>query len=233
MKHAGGPEGKSSHAALEVAKWLALLSMTVDHWGKIAAPEHLTATHLIGRISFPLFAWIVGTRLAVSPELGNRYLRRLVPWAVVSQPVFVVAGRSWSELNILATLALGVAATLVLRDRAARFSFRSTALFALIGLTSWFAEFGPLGVAAVPTTAILAGRQLGLGVWAAGPLGLLANLRNAVPPLALPDLAALLATPLAQLSLATRVRLPRLPIQAFYAYYPAHLYALHLIDLHG
>ena len=108
LEHTRDPE--VNHAALEVAKWLALLSMTVDHWGKIAAPEHLTATHLIGRISFPLFAWIVGTRLAFSPELGNRYLRRLVPWAAVSQPVFVVAGRSWSELNILATLALGVAA---------------------------------------------------------------------------------------------------------------------------
>jgi hypothetical protein len=233
LDHKDAVQDKPVHAALELAKWMALFSMTADHWGKIVAPEHLVATHLIGRVSFPLFVWIVGTRLSLSPELGGRYLRRLVPWAVVSQPVFVVAGRPWSELNILATLALGVAAALALRDLVARPAFGRMALLAAIALVSWFAEFGPLGVAAVPATALLARRELGAGAWAAGPLGLLANLRSTLPPIAVQDLAALVATPLAHLSLASGVRLPRLPTQAFYAYYPIHLYALHLIDLHG
>lgn len=232
MNHGAASRGKQAHAALEAAKWAALATMTADHWGKIVEPDHFLATHVVGRLAFPLFAWIVGTRLALSPGLTGRYLRRLLPWALVSQPVFVLAGRSWIEGNILVTLLLGVAATWALRSLAAgRIAAGLAALLPACALAP-FAEFGPVGVAAVPITAFLARRGLRRGAWAAGPLGLLANARNTVPPLALPDAAALLATPVALLCLVRPVRLPRLPTHVFYAYYPLHLLALHLIDLH-
>jgi hypothetical protein len=47
------------------------------------------------------------------------------------------------------------------------------------------------------------------------------------------DLTALLSTAVAAASTHFRLRLPRLPTQAFYAFYPAHLLALHLIDLYA
>jgi hypothetical protein len=45
------------------------------------------------------------------------------------------------------------------------------------------------------------------------------------------DWAALLATPIALVAMQLAVRLPRLPTQVFYAYYPLHLFLLHLVEI--
>ena len=47
-------------ADLELAKWIALITMAVDHYGKIVDDSVFLETHAIGRISFPLFAAIIG-----------------------------------------------------------------------------------------------------------------------------------------------------------------------------
>jgi hypothetical protein len=53
------------------------------------------------------------------------------------------------------------------------------------------------------------------------------------PPLRIADLASLLASPILFLSLKAQIRLPRMPTQFFYAFYPAHLLILHFYDLYG
>ena len=98
---------------------------------------------------------------------------------------------------------------------------------------SVFVDYGPLGVAMIPAMTFLVAQRGYGGAAAAGPLGLAANLYPSAPYLELPDLAALLATPVLMFSLWAKVRLPRLPTQAFYAFYPAHLLALHVYDLYG
>ncbi|MCG8559750.1 MAG: conjugal transfer protein TraX [Hyphomicrobiales bacterium] len=224
-ERASGPVAQSD---LELAKWIALVAMVVDHYGKIAEPGLYLETHAIGRVSFPLFAAIVGTRLALRPALGVRYLRHLLPWALASQPVYVVAGRAWTDGNILFTLLLGVLATLALGALAERPSWRPALGLGAILAAAMLVDFGPLGVAMVPATALLAARRPAAGPAVAGPLGLAANLA----PLQLVDLASLLASPLLLLSQTVRLRLPRLPAPVFYGFYPAHLLALHLYDLY-
>lgn len=81
--------------------------MAVDHYGKIVAADLYEPTHIIGRVSFPLFAAIIGYRLVFAPRLAGTYLERLVPWAIVSQPVYVIAGREWHEGHIHFSVALG------------------------------------------------------------------------------------------------------------------------------
>ena len=98
-------EGQSD---FEIVKWLAIAAMAIDHYGKIVEPDLFEPTHAIGRIAFPLFATLIGLRIASHPHLAERYVMRLLPWAVVSQPVFVLAGRDWLEGNILITLVVGV-----------------------------------------------------------------------------------------------------------------------------
>ena len=66
------PNGPVAHGDLELAKWIALIAMVIDHYGKIVEPSLYLETHAIGRVSFPLFAAIVGTRLALHPSLGAR-----------------------------------------------------------------------------------------------------------------------------------------------------------------
>jgi hypothetical protein len=218
---------------LEPAKWVAIVTMAIDHYGKIVDDSVFFETHAIGRVSFPLFAAIIAIRLAMRPEREMRYLRYLIPWAIVSQPVFVLAGRDWLDGNIFFTLALGVAAILVWRRRAAMTDLSFAASIAAILLASLFVEFGPVGVAMIPATAWLVTRSGFAGLAAVGPMGLAANLRPLWPPLEVADLGALFASPILMASMAAKIRLPRLPTQFFYAFYPGHLLALHFYDLYG
>jgi hypothetical protein len=84
----------------------------------------------------------------------------------------------------------------------------------------------------IPALALLATTHPTRGLFAVGPLGVLANLVAEPPFLAPVDLIALLATPILLLTVPIAGRLPRLPKQAFYAYYPLHLYGLHVMDLY-
>jgi hypothetical protein len=228
----GGEQQRTiRHDALEAAKWVALVTMTVDHYGKIVDPGVFLATHWIGRVSFPLFAAIVGIRLALSPEMAAAYARRLALWGAVSQPFFVLAGRQWTEGNILLTLLLGVLANeaqlLVHRGRGTR----GILLLACVLVAAPFVEFGIAGTAMIPLIARAAAADARTALWLTGPLGVLANLTFTTPPLSAGDLWALGATPVALASARLAGRLPRLPRNFFYSYYPAHLFALHWIDL--
>lgn len=219
------------HADLEAAKWIALVSMTIDHYGKIVNPDLFEVTHAFGRLAFPLFAGIVGIRLAVSPALATRYLRVLLPWALLSQPVYVLAGREWRELNILFTLLFGVGAEIGIRSLEARRWAGGAALLLLAIVCGSFCEFGVGGVLMVAAVSLCARSSVRLGLGMTGLFGLLVNARAASPYLVATDLAALAATPVALGSLAFGGALPRIPKHLFYAYYPAHLVVLHLIDV--
>lgn len=204
--------------------------MTVDHYGKIFDPPGYDITHIIGRLAFPLFCWIIATRLALTPRLGPTYLLRLLPWAIVSQPVWVLVGHDWWDGNILLTLVLGIGMHQAIRVTAGSRRIPRIVLPALMLLPSPLVDFGPVGVASIPLLAALAAHNLPASAWASGPVGLLGNVGIVAPSLKLTDLSALLASPAAVLSLRLRLRLPRLPTQFFYAYYPGHLLALHLIE---
>lgn len=220
------------HEALEAAKWVALVSMTIDHYGKIVDPDLFLVTHSIGRIAFPLFAGIVGLRIALSPSLTASYTRRLTFWAVVSQPIFVLAGRHWSEGNILWTLLLGVVADVGLVSLRQSRPLRAILLLAPTAVLAPYVEFGIAGVAMVPLIARAAAGRPSLGLWLIGPLGVLANLVFRPPYLSAEDFFALVATPVALASVGIGGAVPRLPTTFFYAYYPGHLYVLHWLDLH-
>ena len=220
------------HDALEAAKWAALVSMTIDHYGKIVDPNLFELTHALGRISFPLFAGIVGLRIALSPSVVAAYTKRLAFWAVVSQPFFVLAGRQWSEGNILFTLLLGVVVDLGVVSLQLNRPLRAILLLVPAAIAAPYVEFEIAGVAAVPLIARAAAVRSSLGLWLIGPVGVLANLVFRPPVLSPVDLFALAATPIAVASVSMRRTVPRMPRHFFYAYYPAHLYALHWLDLH-
>jgi hypothetical protein len=218
---------------MELAKWVATAAMAVDHYGKIVDPAVFELTHAVGRVSFPLFAAIIAERLILDPQLARRYLRRLAPWAVVSQPVYVLAGRDWLQGSILLTLLLGVLAIEALRGMR-QHPVPSAAGLAVVAAASWFAEFGPPGVALIPLVWAVA-RRSGDGA-AMGALAIAAvavNVSLEQPYLEWWDMPAALSPVVLLLSRRSRfAALPRLPTPTFYAFYPAHLLALHLWDLY-
>jgi len=101
----GSPDIQQSDAL----KLLALLLMTVDHAGAILLPQVLWLRY-IGRLAFPLFAYQLATGYLHTHSV-RRYAGRLALWGVIAQPIYAAAfGRGWWNLNIFATLLLGLLA---------------------------------------------------------------------------------------------------------------------------
>ncbi len=225
-------DDKAAGGDLELAKWLALATMAIDHYGKIVEPALIAETHAIGRLSFPLFAAIIALRLAEKPDRALRYAKRLLPWAVISQPAYVMAGREWFEGNVMFTLLAGVLAIwLIDRFTASRRPYPLIAAAALAP-AAWFTDFGTLGAAMIPVLCCLERARPDATLWATGPLALAANLVPSWPPLILADLPALASGAFLALTLKLDLNLPRLPTHMFYGFYPAHLLTFHLWDLY-
>lgn len=126
-----------------LAKWAALLTMTIDHVGSVLLPEALFLRFL-GRLAWPLFAVLVAVNVAARGVPVRRYLSRLWLWALPSQVVFLLLG--WGQLNILVTLALGVTLWGVVRGELSSW-------WALTLLVAPWVQYGPLGVLLVPLLA--------------------------------------------------------------------------------
>ncbi|BAY09859.1 TraX family protein [Calothrix sp. NIES-2098] len=79
--------------------------MVIDHACYILMPN-LVILRYIGRLSFPLFAWLLAEGEKHTRNV-NRYGRRLLIAAIISQPIYILAFRRFS-LNILLELLVGL-----------------------------------------------------------------------------------------------------------------------------
>lgn len=207
-------------------RWLAIGVMVVDHVGAVLlSPADAAPLRAVGRIAWPLFAFLMAYNVAVRGVDPQRYLRPLLLWGVIAQlPHYLAFDRF--VVSILGTLFLAAAA-LTLLDRRERLRQRSPALFPLlllgVLLASGFAEYGPLGVGLVlafrlalkeggplPWLLVVLATALTNQPWSNWPMALLA--------LPLPFLVAR-----SPLSLPRSGRLPWL-------FYPAHLLVLALLN---
>lgn len=84
-------------------KILAIITMTIDHIGAIMYPN-IDIFRIIGRISFPIFAFLL---VEGFKHTSNRlkYFLRLLFFAIVTQPIYDYAFNN-QELNILFTFSL-------------------------------------------------------------------------------------------------------------------------------
>ncbi len=203
--------------------------MTIDHYGKIIDTSLYPVTNDIGRVTYPLLAWIIGVRLAIDPDNARRYIKNLFPWAFIAQPVFVYIGYEWTEPNIFFTLLVGVIAHYALRQL--MYESHLQGWIILIGsmIFSAFVPYGVFGVAMIPIVARLSVARLAWGVWCIGPMGVLGNLILHPPYIGPGAPFALFASAIAAASLRFTPLLPRLPKQLFYAYYPAHVLVFYFV----
>ena len=96
-------------------KLIAILTMLSDHVGRMFFPQAL-AFQLLGRMTFPLFAWAIANGYRHTRDV-NKYLSRLFVFALLAQLPFMLALRESSpnplhyvtEWNALCTLFLGLA----------------------------------------------------------------------------------------------------------------------------
>lgn len=220
-------------ALQDAAKWLAIATMVVDHVGAVLLPDGWWL-RMIGRVSWPMFALLVGVNLGARGVPAERYLPRLVAWAVPAQLAFLLLG--WPRLSILVTLALGVVAWGVVTRQLRPWH----ALW--LCLAPW-TEYGPAGVLLVPVLAALSvrgGVLLGSGAllltlssqgsffWAVTTYASIAALGVGVAVTAY----GLERRPFGAARLGDLVALtPRVPRWFAYSFYPAHLLLLAAVSV--
>jgi hypothetical protein len=132
-------------------KIIAIVTMLIDHVGFFLFPQVLWL-RMIGRLSFPLFAWLIanGARHTHNPRA---YLLRLFVFACLSQIPFVLSTRyvlpTFDGINVLFTLLFGLCAIQMIRmtENKSLWVF-ITVLFAALG-QSLHADYGFFGVASV------------------------------------------------------------------------------------
>ncbi|AZF13071.1 Membrane protein, putative [Pseudomonas sp. R2-37-08W] len=104
------PVGRIRDGALDLLKWLALLSMVLDHLRYVGLS--LDGLYVPGRLAFPWFCLAIAANLhraRNAPMSGQwRYLGWLLLFSVISEVPYRLFIEDADTLNVLPTLALGV-----------------------------------------------------------------------------------------------------------------------------
>lgn len=150
--HDPAPAPRWTDGQLEILKWIAVVSMFIDHFGR-----HLFGLGLeslafgAGRLAFPLFVLVLACNLARPGERAARAARltlRLAIACAVSTPAVIWARGEPGLVNVFATLGLGTALCWVFMTTG-HLLWRG-ALCVLICAAANHVEFGVIGVCLMP-----------------------------------------------------------------------------------
>ena len=125
-------------------KLVGAVLMAIDHIGAVLFPEQIFL-RIIGRLSFPVFAYdcAKGAHLSKNPA---RYALRLAVFAVVSQlPYYLCFGHG--KLNILFTLLYGLVCCVLWGEGGTVRIFSAALLFA--GFWMPFLDYGAYGIISI------------------------------------------------------------------------------------
>ena len=93
-----------------VLKWIAVLTMVIDHVGAILFPDQIWM-RVIGRVAFPIYAYCLAEGFRYTSDY-RRYLGRLALFAILSEiPLdlaFYGVPFSFAHQNVFFTLTLGL-----------------------------------------------------------------------------------------------------------------------------
>jgi hypothetical protein len=241
-----------------IIKIIAAITMTVDHIGLILFPD-IVWLRYIGRISFPLFAFLIAYGCTKTRNIG-RYFLRLIAFAVWLQIIWVFAGFIDAGIapelnNIFFTLAFGAGAVWLVKFLRTKFSctdFVDRALFVLMSVLvvllvavvgGWLrVDYGTEGVLLIP--GFFAMINIGALFNKSGAWALVFRLLAAPAVLALYNLLfsvsaggftyqwySMLAAVFICLFADKKLRAHWLEKYSFYLYYPIHFAVLYLIAI--
>lgn len=213
----------------ELLKWIAIITMTLDHIGAVLYPE-FELLRWIGRLAFPLFAYLLILGMESTKNI-RMYFVRLFVFALISQIPFFLAidYAPFDLLNIFFSLSFGLMFITF---------FKNGSLLAFVPLFASVIlpfDYGIYGLAMIGCMYILT-KNTKLGVVSL----LLLNVMFLVPFNS--QLFSLAALPLIAFHKdgalnITKVfngdyRFPLWRKYLFYVYYPLHLALLYIIKLY-
>jgi hypothetical protein len=213
----------------ELLKWIAIITMTVDHVGAILYPE-FAVLRLIGRLSFPLFAYLLILGMENTRNIRNYFIRLFI-FALISQVPFFLAldNGPFDLLNIFFTLSFGLLFV---------HFFKKGSIFTLVPLFASFIlpfDYSIYGIAVIGCMYILK-EKTKFGVVSLVLLNTLFlvpwNIQflsiAAIPLIVLHKNGSLKITR----ETTEKVTIPLWRKYFFYAYYPLHLTLLYIIHLY-
>jgi len=219
---------QSFDSGRELLKWIAIITMTVDHLGVILYPE-FTVLRFIGRLSFPLFAYLLMLGMETTRNIRNYFIRLFI-FALISQvPFFLAIGYGpFDSLNIFFTLSAGL---LFIHF------FKKTSVFAIVPLLVALVlpfDYGIYGIAVIGCMYILK-ENTKFGVFSLVLLNALFLVPwnsqflsiAAIPLILLHKNGSLTTTK----ETAEQYTIPVWRKYFFYIYYPLHLTILYVIKL--
>ncbi len=95
-----------TYSQIEILKWSAVFFMVIDHSGRLLLNNNFMMLSL-GRIAFPLFAFILVYNYIYNTKNKVKYISRLLILGIISQPFFMYAFNT-KILNVLFTLSFGL-----------------------------------------------------------------------------------------------------------------------------
>jgi len=190
--------------------------MVIDHVGAVFFPN-LEGLRVLGRLSFPLFCWLLVQGEAHTKNVWQ-YALRLLVMAAVSQPIFQLTFQT-TGFNILFTLLIGLGCLRTARvvPQAQVLTWVGGALLAQAA----DADYGAYGIGAI----VLIAQARSHKSWWLGWVLLHLLLLIVEPDLGRFQLAAIVAPLIVQLA----NHQPGAKARWFYLFYPAHLLVLYLI----
>ena len=213
----------------ELLKWIAIITMTVDHVGVIFYPE-FTFLRFIGRFSFPLFAYLLILGIENTRNI-RYYFTRLFIFALISQvPFFLALGYGpFDSLNIFFTLSFGLLFV---------YFFKKSSVFVLVPVFASLVlpfDYGIYGIAMIGCIFILK-ENTKFGVFSLVLLNTLFlvpwNIQflsiSAIPFIILHKNGSLKITR----ETTEEFTIPLWRKYFFYVYYPLHLALLYIIKLY-
>ena len=232
-------------------KLVAMLAMMCDHAGKMLFPQY-AIMRIIGRLAFPIYAYCLAVGCVYTHNCLN-YLKRIILLALISQPIYAVSMahsvsamysvsfadeplraalnfylHSWvGKPSILLTLALGLILIWSLRERQLVIT---AAMLVFCWMVKGEIDYGMKGVVLMLLFYVFCSHRwlslpavLAFMVWWAMGSGnyTLFGVRFSS------QMFAVCALPLIYINTGTNIRLPK---WLFYAFYPAHLALIYVLD---
>lgn len=137
---------------LDLLKWVALITMVIDH-AVYLAPERLAVLHIPGRIAFPLFALVMALHVFRQfpgdihrPENGT-WIKKLIIFGCFAQPAFTMFIGA-ATADIMFTLALGLGVALAYHHRST-FAPAMVCIFAMVLFSAHWNQYISYGVCGV------------------------------------------------------------------------------------
>ena len=132
--------------ALDLLKWLALLSMVIDHLRYVG--YSLDLLYVPGRLAFPWFCLAMAANLSRSRQVTHqwRYLGWLILFSAISEIPYRMFIPDPDTLNVLPTLALGLLVARGWQQKTLPSRLLAVAVLVLAAVFTEYLMFGVFGV---------------------------------------------------------------------------------------